>query len=86
MKLNIVGCRYILNHSLLSHECILRHALQLSNALVLVLPETDLMYLQQSKCLVEYLPNTSMIQLVADIEMDLLDRSLELSLFLYPHS
>jgi hypothetical protein len=45
-----------------------------------------LVYLQQRKCLVEYLPNTSTTQLVVDIEMDLLDQNLDLSLFLYLYS
>jgi hypothetical protein len=77
---------YISSHSLLSHEYILIHALQLSNAHVLVPPGTGLVYLQKNKCLVKYLPNTSMTQLVVDIEMGLLDQNLDLSLFLYPHS
>jgi hypothetical protein len=78
--------QYISSHSLLSHEYILIHALQLSNVHVLVSPGTSLVYLRQSKCLVEYLPYTSITQLVVDIEMDLLDQNLDLSLFLYHHS
>jgi hypothetical protein len=78
--------QYISSHSLLSHEYILIHALQLSNVNVLVPPGIGLVYLRQSKCLVEYLPNTSMTQLVVNIEIGLLDQNLDLSLFLYPHS
>ena len=75
--------RYILNHSLVSHEYILEHALQLSNAHVWVPPGTGLGCLQQSKYLVEYSLNTSMTQSIADIGTSLVDQIMSLLLSLY---
>jgi hypothetical protein len=74
---------YILNHILVSHECILEHALQLSNVHFWVPPGTRLVCLRERKYMIKYLPNTSMTQLISDIGTGLLDQNLSLLLFLY---
>ena len=74
---------YILSHSLVSHEYILEHALQLSNAHVWVPPGAGLRCLQQRKYMFGYLLDTSTTQSIVDIGTSILDQNMSLLLFLY---